>query len=118
MRPALPQAPVAASLELRTRQQPWADVAKAAGRGGSMGGVPTISRFFGISIAMFFDDHGPPHFHARHAQGNAKAQIDSLEVIGQQPPSPPTQIARGSCRRHLSATASHSERCGCGKTAI
>jgi hypothetical protein len=22
-----------------------------------MGGVPTISRFFGISIAMFFDDH-------------------------------------------------------------
>jgi Domain of unknown function (DUF4160) len=37
-----------------------------------MGCVPTISRFFGISIAMFFDDHGPPHFHARHAQGNAK----------------------------------------------
>jgi hypothetical protein len=32
--------------------------------------VPTISRFFGISIAMFFDDHGPPHFHARHAEGS------------------------------------------------
>jgi hypothetical protein len=30
-------------------------------------GVPTISRFMGIVIAMFFDDHGPPHFHARHA---------------------------------------------------
>ena len=44
-------------------------------------GVPTISRFFGISIAMFFDDHGPPHFYARHAQGNAKVRIDSLEVI-------------------------------------
>jgi hypothetical protein len=25
-------------------------------------GMPTISRFFGIAIAMFFDDHGPPHF--------------------------------------------------------
>jgi hypothetical protein len=46
-----------------------------------MGGVPTISRFFGISIAMFFDDHGPPHFHARHSQGSAKVRIDSLEVI-------------------------------------
>jgi Domain of unknown function (DUF4160) len=46
-----------------------------------MGCVPTIRRFFGISIAMFFDDHGPPHFHARHAQGNAKVRIDSLEVI-------------------------------------
>jgi Domain of unknown function (DUF4160) len=50
-------------------------------RGGSMGCVPTISRFYGISIAMFFGDHGPPHFHARHAQGSAKVRIDSLEVI-------------------------------------
>jgi hypothetical protein len=43
--------------------------------------VPTISRFFGISIAMFFDDHGPPHFHARHAEGSAKVRIDTLEAI-------------------------------------
>jgi hypothetical protein len=35
-----------------------------------MRGVPTISRFLGISIAMFFDDHGPPHFHARHLEGS------------------------------------------------
>jgi hypothetical protein len=43
--------------------------------------VPTISRFYGISIAMFFDDHGFPHFHARHAGGQAKVRIDNLEVI-------------------------------------
>ena len=43
--------------------------------------VPTISRFFGITIAMFFDDHGHPHFHARHAEGQAKVRIDNLEVI-------------------------------------
>jgi hypothetical protein len=43
--------------------------------------VPTISRFFGITIAMYFDDHAPAHFHARHADGNAKIQIDTLEVI-------------------------------------
>ena len=30
---------------------------------------------------VFFDDHGPTHFHARHAQGSAKVRIDSLEVI-------------------------------------
>lgn len=40
-----------------------------------------ISRFFGITIAMFFDDHGFPHFHARHADGRAKVRIDNLEVI-------------------------------------
>jgi hypothetical protein len=43
--------------------------------------VPTLSRFFGISIAMFFDDHGPSHFHALHAQGSAKVRIESLGVI-------------------------------------
>jgi hypothetical protein len=43
--------------------------------------VPTISRFFGVVIAMYFDDHGPPHFHARHADGEAKIRIDTLELI-------------------------------------
>jgi uncharacterized protein DUF4160 len=43
--------------------------------------VPTISRFMGIVIAMFFDDHGPPHFHARHAAGAAKIRVDAVEVI-------------------------------------
>jgi hypothetical protein len=43
--------------------------------------VPAISRFFGIVIAMYFDDHDPPHFHARHADGGAKVRIDTLEVI-------------------------------------
>jgi len=43
--------------------------------------MPTISRFLGITIAMFFDDHGFPHFHARHAEGEAKVRTDSLEVM-------------------------------------
>jgi hypothetical protein len=43
--------------------------------------MPTISRFFGIAIVMFFDDHGFPHFHARHAEGEAKVRIDNLEVM-------------------------------------
>jgi hypothetical protein len=30
---------------------------------------------------MFFDDQGFPHFHARHAEGEAKIGIDNLEVI-------------------------------------
>jgi Domain of unknown function (DUF4160) len=43
--------------------------------------VPTICRFFGIVIAMYYDDHGPPHFHARHAGGQAKIRIDQVEII-------------------------------------
>ena len=43
--------------------------------------VPTISRFYGIVIAMFFDDHGYPHFHARHAGAEAKVRLDQIELI-------------------------------------
>jgi len=60
--------------------------------GENMHGVPAISRFFGIVIAMYFDDHGPPHFHARHPDGSAKVRIDTLEVIETQPRAPPAAI--------------------------
>jgi hypothetical protein len=43
--------------------------------------MPTISRFFGLTITMYFDDHEPAHFHVRHAEGGAKIRIDTLEVI-------------------------------------
>lgn len=47
--------------------------------------MPTISRFYGIVIAMFFDDHGYPHFHARHAGTEAKVRLDQIEVIESTP---------------------------------
>jgi hypothetical protein len=43
--------------------------------------VPSISRFHGIVISMYFDDHRPPHFHAHAAARKAKVRIDNLEVI-------------------------------------
>jgi len=43
--------------------------------------MPTISIFMGITITMYFDDHAPPHFHARAAEHDAKIRIDDLEVI-------------------------------------
>ena len=49
--------------------------------------VPAISRFFGIVIAMFFDDHDPPQFHARHAAGEARVRNDTLEVMDSTRPS-------------------------------
>jgi hypothetical protein len=36
--------------------------------------MPEISRFFGIIVRMYYDDHPPPHIHAEY-QGN-KAKID------------------------------------------
>lgn len=43
--------------------------------------MPEISRFYGIIIAMFYDDHNPPHFHARYGKDNVVIGIESLRVL-------------------------------------
>jgi hypothetical protein len=48
--------------------------------------MPTISVFYGILIRMFFNDHPPPHFHARYGEFEATVDIGSLEVIEGQLP--------------------------------
>ena len=30
--------------------------------------MPIISKFLGIIIAMYWDDHSPPHFHAKYGE--------------------------------------------------
>ena len=34
--------------------------------------MPEVSRFFGILIRLYFDDHQPPHFHAIYAGSEAE----------------------------------------------
>lgn len=49
--------------------------------------MPEISRFLGIVIRMFFDDHNPPHFHAYYGDQSSKFDIQRLSVIdGNLPP--------------------------------
>ena len=49
--------------------------------------MPEISRFYGIVIRMFFDDHEPPHFHAGYAEDEALVTIETQAVIaGRLPP--------------------------------
>jgi hypothetical protein len=43
--------------------------------------MPEISRFFGIVIAMFYDDHNPPHFHARYGKDSVAVDIQSLRIL-------------------------------------
>jgi hypothetical protein len=49
--------------------------------------MPEISRFYGIIIAMYFEDHNPPHFHARYGKDGVVIEIRTLRVLeGQIPP--------------------------------
>jgi hypothetical protein len=49
--------------------------------------VPEISRFYGIVIKMFYNDHAPPHFHAEYGGSVMLVAIETLGVIaGSLPP--------------------------------
>jgi len=43
--------------------------------------LPEISRFYGIVIAMFFNEHAPPHFHARYGDDKIAVEIETLKVL-------------------------------------
>lgn len=41
--------------------------------------MPIISRFFGIVVRMFYDEHNPPHIHVEYQ--NEKAVLDFMGNI-------------------------------------
>lgn len=43
--------------------------------------MPEISRFFGIIVLMYYNDHPPPHFHVRYGEQKAIVDIESLAVL-------------------------------------
>ena len=49
--------------------------------------MPEISRFFGIVIAIYWMEHGVPHFHAKYGEHRASFSITDLALLeGSLPP--------------------------------
>ncbi|MBI2908046.1 MAG: DUF4160 domain-containing protein [Chloroflexi bacterium] len=49
--------------------------------------MPELSRFYGIVIRMYFDDHLPPHFHVLYEEHEALIGVETLALIeGRLPP--------------------------------
>ena len=49
--------------------------------------MPEISRFLGIVIAMYYNDHAPAHFHAQYGSHAVRVEIASCTVLsGSIPP--------------------------------
>jgi hypothetical protein len=42
--------------------------------------MSSISRFYGIVVSMYSNDHPPPHFHARYGEYEAKIDIATCQV--------------------------------------
>ncbi len=47
--------------------------------------MPIISKFLGIIIAMYWDDHAPPHFHAKYGEYEITVNILTGVVEGRFP---------------------------------
>ena len=44
--------------------------------------MPELSRFYGIVIKMYYNDHNPPHFHAEYGNDQMVVDVNTLAVIG------------------------------------
>jgi hypothetical protein len=47
--------------------------------------MPIISRFLGIVITMYWQDHAPPHFHAKYGEYKITVDIQTGVVEGKFP---------------------------------
>jgi hypothetical protein len=43
--------------------------------------MPELGCFLGIIITMYYNDHPPPHFHARYNQQKAIIDIETLSIL-------------------------------------
>jgi hypothetical protein len=43
--------------------------------------MPEISRFYGLIIYMFFNDHNPPHFKAKFGEFEANILIENGTIL-------------------------------------
>jgi len=43
--------------------------------------MPEVSRFYGIVIKVFYDDHNPPHFHAEYGEHEVLVNIKTLAIL-------------------------------------
>jgi len=48
--------------------------------------MPELSRFYGIVVTLNYDDHAPPHFHARYGDRRASIGFDGVVIAGSLPP--------------------------------
>jgi hypothetical protein len=56
--------------------------------------MPTIAWFYGIAIQMFYNDHNPPHLHARYGRAKALVRLSDGEIIAGELPLTAQRLVR------------------------
>jgi len=70
--------------------------------------MPEISRFLGVIVSMYFDEHNPPHFHVRYNEYRAVVSIKDRSSKSRPP-------ARKAARGSLPQAAHGATRAGRGR---
>lgn len=72
--------------------------------------MPRLSSFYGIVVAMYYREHGVPHFHVRYAEHDASVAIETLEVLGGSLPGRALSLVREWAILHRDELAANWER--------
>jgi hypothetical protein len=43
--------------------------------------MPRLAEFYGITIAMYYSDHAPPHFPAIYGEFEAELSLNDLQIL-------------------------------------
>ncbi len=62
--------------------------------------MPRISKYYGIAIYMYYQDHAPPHFHAIYGEHEAVFEIATAKVAEGALPNRATKLVRTWARLH------------------
>jgi hypothetical protein len=62
--------------------------------------MPEISRFYGIIILMYYNNHNPPHFHAVYGNYEIAIDIETGLVRGVMPKRALSMVLEWSEKRH------------------
>jgi hypothetical protein len=73
--------------------------------------VPTVASFNGVIIILYFNDHAPPHFHARHGDHEAAITITPAGVLAGKLPAAATKDVLAWATRHTAELMANWQRC-------
>ena len=62
--------------------------------------MPEVSRFFGMIITMYYNDHSPPHFHVRYGEQRVIVAIESLSILEGKLPSRAFELVKEWATHH------------------
>ena len=51
--------------------------------------MPEVSRFYGIVVRIFYDDHNPPHCHAEYGEHEVLVNVLTLAILSGSLPARP-----------------------------